>query len=351
MPRISFSFPISDDALFFAHYDILTQRPFNNIRFIPSQYLYYISTETFNNPDLKPKKTIDYELGFTQKLTNTSSLSISAYYKEIRNLVQYSRFAGAYPVEYFTYKNIDFGTVKGLTLSYDLRRTKNVRLRAAYTLQFADGTGSNQETAQSLVNSGLPNLRSVNPLEWDRRHAINLVLDYRYKSGKEYNGPVIKRKKSGKSPIQLLANTGIVLTFNGGSGTPYTRSENVYPTPFVANRILKGTYFGSRKPWNFRMDLRLDKDIYFKAKDGKRPKYMNVYLQVNNVLNSKNITDVYPYTGNADDDGYLDAPEWQREISQQLDEQSYRLLYQSYVNNPFNYTSPRTIRVGLIFNF
>ena len=27
MPRISFSFPISDDALFYAHYDILTQRP------------------------------------------------------------------------------------------------------------------------------------------------------------------------------------------------------------------------------------------------------------------------------------------------------------------------------------
>ena len=27
MPRIAFSFPISDDALFYAHYDILTQRP------------------------------------------------------------------------------------------------------------------------------------------------------------------------------------------------------------------------------------------------------------------------------------------------------------------------------------
>ena len=27
MPRISFSFPISDQAQFFAHYDVLTQRP------------------------------------------------------------------------------------------------------------------------------------------------------------------------------------------------------------------------------------------------------------------------------------------------------------------------------------
>ena len=27
MPRLSFSFPLSEDALFFAHYDVLTQRP------------------------------------------------------------------------------------------------------------------------------------------------------------------------------------------------------------------------------------------------------------------------------------------------------------------------------------
>jgi outer membrane receptor protein involved in Fe transport len=352
MPRISFSFPISDEALFFAHYDILTQRPFDNIRFIPSQYLFYTATTTFNNPDLKPKKTIDYELGFTQKLTNTSSLSISAYYKEIRNLVQYSRYAGAYPKDYFTFKNIDFGTVKGLTLTYDLRRTKNVRVRAAYTLQFADGTGSDPNTAAALVNSGLPNLRSVNPLGWDRRHAINLVLDYRYKSGKEYDGPVINREKSGKSPIQLLSNTGASITFNGGSGTPYTRSQNVYAINSGSTRVLQGSYFGSRIPWNFRMDLRLDKDIYFKNKDGKDGRaYMNIYFQVNNVLNSKNITSVYPYTGNADDDGYLSAPEWQSDIAQQLEEQSYRMLYESFVNNPFNYTTPRTIRLGLIFNF
>lgn len=353
MPRISFSFPISDEALFFAHYDILTQRPLGSVRFDPEQYLFYTQTNTFNNPNLKPKKTIDYELGFTQKLTNTSSLSIAAYYKEIRNLVQYSRYAGAYPKDYYTYKNIDFGTVKGLTLTYDLRRTKNVRVRAAYTLQFADGTGSSATTAQALVNSGLPNLRSVNPLAWDRRHAINLVLDYRFNGGKSYDGPVISRNKSGKTPIQLLANTGVSLTFNGGSGTPYTRSENVYPVTSATSNILKGTYYGSRIPWTFRMDLRIDKDIYFKLKDGGdgRQAYMNIYFSINNVLNSKNIQSVYSYTGNADDDGYLTAPEWQSQISQQLSEESYRLLYESYVNDPSNYSSPRTVRLGVIFNF
>ena len=53
-----------------------------------------------------------------------------------------------------TYDNLDFGTVKGFTVTYDLRRTGNIQLRASYTLQFAEGTGSNTQTALSLINAG-----------------------------------------------------------------------------------------------------------------------------------------------------------------------------------------------------
>ena len=37
-------------------------------------FLYFVSNNPINNPNLKPEKTIDYEIGFQQKLTNTSSL-------------------------------------------------------------------------------------------------------------------------------------------------------------------------------------------------------------------------------------------------------------------------------------
>ena len=43
----------------------------------------------------------------------------------------------AYPITYVTYGNVDFGTVKSLEMRYDLGRTGNVKLTAAYTLQFA----------------------------------------------------------------------------------------------------------------------------------------------------------------------------------------------------------------------
>ena len=357
MPRISFSFPISDEALFFAHYDVLTQRPSSSDYCSPLYYYNFNDVSgTLSNPDLKPAQTIDYELGFTQKVTNTSSLTITAYYREVRNMIQMYRFNGAYPKAYNSFSNLDFGTVKGLTAEYDLRRTKNVRVRASYNLQFANMTGSSNTTASALIAAGVPNLRSTFPTNSDRRHGFNLVLDYRFSDGKKYNGPVINRKNSDKAPIQVLANTGFTLTVGGGSGTPFTASRTVTSPISGGNNLLQGTYNGSRIPASFKFDLRVDKDFKFNMggnKEGKtgREAYINVYLQVLNLLNSKNITNVYSATGNADDDGYLSAPEWQREIRSQIDPQAFMEMYSLYVNNGGNYSTPRQIRLGLSFNF
>jgi outer membrane receptor protein involved in Fe transport len=356
MPRISFSFPISDEALFFAHYDVLTMRPTSNVFSDPSNYYFFQNIgNNLSNPSLEPTKTIDYELGFTQKVSNTSSITITTFYKEMRNMIQMYRFNGAYPKDYTSYNNLDFGTVKGLTAEFDLRRTGNVRVRAAYTLQFADATGASTTTAASLLAAGLPNLRSTFPMPWDRRHAFNIVFDYRWGQGKTYDGPVINRDKSGKAPLEPLSNLGFSLTINGGSGTPYTASRNVDSPISPGTNLLKGTYSGSRLPWQFRLDLRVDKDFYFKMKknadDNSKLLYLNVYLQVLNLLDTKNIINVYPYTGNPDDDGYLSAPEWQRQINDQIDPLAFRDLYGNFADNPSNYSTPRQIRLGLTLNF
>ncbi len=360
MPRISFSFPISDEALFFAHYDVLSQRPTNSVFSNPALYYYFDNWSGFadgngaiNNPGLKPTQTINYEVGFQQKITNTSSLKFVIFYLEMRDMLQIHRYTGAYPKDYTSYSNIDFGTTKGFTLQYDMRRTGNARMSAYYTLQFANATGSSQTTTAALVASGLPNLRTTFPIQQDRRHAFNIFFDYHWRDGTEYNGPVTHREKSGKRPIQWLNKTGFTLTFNGGSGTPYTESRNVVGINQAGSNLVKGSYFGSRLPWSFRVDITIDKDIYLKMGKGedKRQSYLNIYFRINNLLNAKNILTVYPYTGNPNDDGFLTAPEWQNLISEQLDSQSYRDLYATAVNRPWHYSSPRTIRFGVIFNF
>ncbi len=352
MPRISFSFPISDDALFYAHYDILTQRPTQYNRLDPISY-YFIDVKgasgTINNPALLPEKTIDYELGFQQKINNASSLKLSVFYRELRDQIQEYRLSGAYPRTYYSYTNIDFGTVKGLTLTYDLRRTSNARIRFNYTLQFADGTGSDPNAAHTIIRSDQPNLRTLNPYSYDRRHQFNVSIDYRWGSGKEYNGPVINRKKSGKPPVQFLSNFGANLTLTGGSGTPYTKSSKIMP--YGAMGPIKGSINGARLPWQFLLNLRIDKDFNFAMGKKHNSATINVYLEILNLLNTMNVTGVYPATGSPTDDGYLSAPEYQNQISQQVNPASYRDLYSIFIDNPYNYSTPRQTRLGLMFNF
>lgn len=353
MPRIAFAFPISEEANFFAHYDVLTQRPTSGYRLDPLQY-YYIQNRVGlfnNNPDLKPQRTTDYELGFTQTLNErkNAAITLSAFYREMRNLIQVVSVNYAYPVNYLTYGNIDFGTVKGFTVAYDLRRTGGVQLTASYTLQFADGTGSGATEAASLISSGQPNLRTTVPLDFDQRHAVVCNVDYRFGSGSNYNGPVWKDK-------QILKNVGANMVIRAGSGTPYTRQSNVTPEAQfgVAKRsILDGAVNGSRLPWQVRMDLRIDKnvDLSWGPGDNKKVANLNVYLQVLNILNTKNVLNVYRYTGNPDDDGYLYAAETQTNIAAMNSEQSFRDLYTIKVNNPSNYSIPRRIRVGIMLDF
>ncbi len=309
MPRVAFSFPISDEAYFSAHYDLLTQRPQNAnlIRFDPIDYYNWSQgvSANFANPNLKPEKTTEYEINFQQKLSRSSAFSIAAFYKELRDNIQFINYDFAFPIKYTAYGNIDFGTVKGLTFGYDLRRTSNVRTTVSYTLQFADGTGSDVVSNSGILSqAGQTNLREIKPLSFDQRHTFVTSFDFHYESGKDYNGPVWGNK-------QIFANAGLNVVFRAGSGTPYTRQSNITPTAdftTTANsrKVIAGSINGSRYPWNFRIDAKLDKDFEIKTgkkKDGDARKslYANVYLQVLNVLNTENVTAVYAATGSPSD--------------------------------------------------
>jgi outer membrane receptor protein involved in Fe transport len=353
MPRVAFSFPISDEALFFAHYDVLTQRPSANYRNDPYDYLALSKNNagTLDNPALKPERTTDYELGFKQKLSNSSALSISAFYRELRNQVQRINMTYAFPITYTTYGNVDFGTVKGLTFSYDLRRTGNIRMTISYTLQFADGTGSSETSSQNLVANGQPYLRAIFPYDFDQRHVITASIDYRYGSGKDYNGP-------NWFGTQFLQNTGINLLFNVNSGSPYSRQYDVQSLDLSSQNVgvgkLQGSVNGSRLPWQSRIGVKVDRDIelkYGKNEDKKKSAFLNVYFEVKNIMNTQNIQTVYSYTGRPDDDGYLSSPVGIQQAALQTSPEAYTELYQLKANNPTYYGLPRTIHLGVRLDF
>lgn len=340
MPRLAFSFPISEQANFFAHYDILTSRPPSNTIATAYDYFYFTDlTGIRNNPNLQPQKTISYEVGFQQQLSASSALKLSAYYKEQRDMIQRRTF---FPVpivnQYSTYDNIDFGTVKGFSLAYDLRRTGNVSLQANYTLQFADGTGSDSDSQRGLTSRG--NIRNLIPLDFDERHRFVAVLDYRYGSGKRYNGPRIGN-------TDILSNFGVNLNANAVSGRPYTAT--IQPLQLDGTGFT-GALNGARKPWVFTLNLRVDKD--FKMPKGGR---LNAYVRVSNLLDRENVLNVYSATGSPYDDGYLASARGLNQIAtiqgSTREVESFLAAYQWAILNPGFFSLPRRIFGGVIYNF
>ena len=346
MPRLAFSFPISEEANFFAHYDILVQRPQERTNATALDYLYFFDPNRTpsSNPNLRPQKTIDYEVGFQQKLGNSAALKMAAYYKEIRDMIQ-SRTYLYVPVlgQYNTVDNIEFGTVIGFSFQFDRRRTNNIQLQASYTLQFADGTGSNSFSQNGISENG--NLRTLFPLDFDERHRFNAVLDYRYGRGRRYTGP----QWFGKD---VFADAGVNLQATAVSGRPFTAKS--IPRQFSGGGTV-GAINGARLPWNFTLNLRVDKNFTLTPNSATRPVFLNVYCRIQNLLDARNILGVYPATGSPDDDGFLASSDGVARVRNLelsgRDTQAFLDAYAWALANPNFYSLPRRILVGAIVEF
>ena len=351
MPRLAFSFPISDDAGFFAHYDVLYQRPPSGAFASPLDFYFFNDVTRINpdgaplnNPNLRPIRTVDYEVGFQQKLSETTALKASAYYKEMKDLIQQRVFANvASPVnQYKMFDNLDFGTVKGFSFTLDRRRTDNLELSATYTLQFADGSGSDANSSNGINNRGP--IRNLIPLSFDERHRITAIVDYRYGSGSAYNGPRIGNTK-------ILEDFGINFTSFLVSGQPYTR--NSIPQQFGGSGFL-GSINGARLPWNFTMDVNIQKRLPVNVTQTKKI-WLNAYVRIQNVWNTRNIFDVYKYSNDPENDGFLASSfgldrirgieTSGRDVQNFIDAYNWRMLAPGF------FSLPRQIFAGVIVDF
>jgi hypothetical protein len=352
LPRIWFSFPISTTSQFFGTYDVLAQRPTGgNIAQIDDYfYLRNRLNGVVGNPNLRMSQVTDYQIGFRQQIGEDASLGIIGSYREFRNLIQQYRYVQAWPYDYTSYSNIDFSTVKSIQLEYELRELGNINISASYMLQFANGTGSNANQSSSLIQAGVPNQRSLFPLDYDTRHTIKGTIDFHYKDGKEYDGPVVGGKK-------IFENAGINMIFNLTSGRPYTQTTN--PVPEVQSGVatraqVKGTINGSNIPSQFYSDINIDKyfNIRSEGLDGKTNFYrIRVFLWVQNVFNNINVLSVYRYTGSAYDDGFITSTYAQSQLNAATSAQSMVDLYNARVVDPSRFALPRLTRLGFALYF
>jgi outer membrane receptor protein involved in Fe transport len=344
-PRIGVAYPVSDKTHFRFSFGKFFQRPELQYLYGSYDYLEYMTNTqpyyyAIGNPNLKPEETTAYEIGLTHRLGDNTRLDLTAYYKDVRNLTEVIKL-GAFPKAYPTYRNRDFGTIKGFETNLKMRRTNSIALDLSYTFAIANGTGSYASTQSNIAwyNENRP--LSVSPLDYDQRHKFTGVIDIRAGKGE---GP----KFGSHYPLE---NTGLNIVVNMASGTPYTAAQ-IYnevtlesvPPPSPLSRI--NSRYG---PWTYRVDMKLNRGFKFMDLD------FDAYLWVINVFDRENVVDVYEGTGKPDETGWLatnDGQNFLQDWSEPTDlGMTGEELYELRQNDPRFYDTPRQIRLGLRMSF
>jgi len=332
MPRIGVSFPVTDQALFFARYGKVAQRPSSN-SFSALDQMSRV-TGRINNNALQPERTTEYEIGFRQRLTARSALTVSGFFRQIENLIQLDDLRESFPQGYSTYSNKDFGTVKGFEFDFDLRRTNNVAAKVNYTMSFAQGTGSASGTTSTIVwiDETPPNF--ISPLDFDQRHTFNVSMDYRLGKGE---GPSVGGTK-------LFENFGVNVLATASSGQPYTPQVEPFSQIDSKAPVPSGGINSARMPWKNRIDVRFDR----KFSVGSRST-LSAFVWVQNLLDSQNTNGVYRATGLPDDDGYLATAGGQQFLGSSVP--VAETLYRHRNRSLGNFGIPRMTRIGVRLDF
>jgi hypothetical protein len=352
-PRLGFSFPVSDKTVFHLQWGKFLQSPRLNLiyRGRGSSATIFSGGNFIPNPvgyNIQPTRTTQYEVGFTQQFTENAAFDVTGFYKDIQGQIQIKRIntnPGSVAAGYNAYVNGDFVTTKGVELTLRLRRINRLRAQVNYTYSDAQGTGSTPGAAVSSVEQGTLYPSIISPLDFNQTHRGSINLDYAF--GKDDGGPILE---------QMGLN--LLISFN--SGHPYTRSSGSIGQQDASNGALVESdarnsnplesINASTTPWNSNLDLRMYKGFDIAGVTAE------IYFYVQNLLNTKNVINVYRRSGNAYDDGFLSNPDLSASILAS-NGPGYQELYtnanlrngQHYRNTTGNdlFGTPRQIRFGM----
>ncbi len=307
-PRLGVSYPIAETAAFHFAYGHFYQFPKYTLLYQGQRELTNPEDKFWNDPNLldwrgelynpmlemndfrlananmEPEKTVSYEAGVQTKVTQDVAVDVTAFYREMSNLVGERWVLEAASGAGLRYSdNYDYGNAKGVEVVINKRYSHYFSLRANYTFSKALVTSSTPWAQIQIQN---PIFRTYNA-NWDRPHAFSFDLF-----------------------IGKPENWGMSIFGNFQSGLPY--SIRVEPNT-------------ERMPYIGTVDMRLSKTFkFFGFKE-------TVFVRVLNLFDRKNIYYVYEQSGKPDLPLGLDRNERNLNV----------------YNDPSNYGPPREVRLGV----
>ena len=312
-PRFGIAYPITDRGVIHVSYGHFFQTPLYEFLYTNPSFSLNTSegrasvfSAPFGNANLKPQKTVSYEIGLQQQVSEEIAIDVTGYYKDIRNLLgtKIETIATGEThsgTKYGRYINRDYGNVKGLIFSIEKRRSNNFSATLDYTLQIAAGNASDPKSVL-IDNAADPPVQSEKqlvPLDWDRTHSITSSVAL------------------GSPKAQMISLIGKM-----GTGLPYT--------PAVQDQRT-GLENSERRPITITFDLSARKIFSFHDYN------LTAFIRVFNLFDRLNEREVYKDTGRATYSLAQNLPGLVQGLNSK----------EEYFLRPDWYSSPREVNIGI----
>jgi outer membrane receptor protein involved in Fe transport len=221
-PRLGVAYPIEDRASIHFAYGHFRQFPPIGEMFTNADYEVLtnlqaggISFGVLGNPDVKPEKTVQYEIGYKHALTDDLGLDVTVFYKDIRDLLGVEFITTYNNAEYTRLTNVDFGNVLGVTVALDERQLGPASISLDYTWQQALGNSSDPRETSTRAEAGEDPRPRLVPFNWDQQHTFNMTVSL-YEP-QAYSMSAVLRLASGQPYTPILeAGFGQGLETNSG---------------------------------------------------------------------------------------------------------------------------------------
>ena len=281
-PRVGMAYPLTDRSVLHFNFGHFYQNPNYRDRYRMFGDLNrenaMIQGSLIGNPNLEHEKSIQYELGVQHQLTDVLAVNVTLWTKETTNQVgsvrvpAYSDPGNDNPFTYSVFVNNNFGSARGIDLtatkrySHYFSGTLNYTYSRALVLEPTSWDGYwARETKETL-----PKRESI--ADWDQPHVLRANINF---SIPRNSGPSFFGSK-------LLGDVGINLIYYAESGRPFT--------PTAAEGQLEEKNSQRWPSWH-QIDFRAYKNFRIMGLE------YGLFLQVENLLDRKNVQDGYTSTG------------------------------------------------------
>ena len=342
MPRVGVSFPISNNQMLYFNYGHFSKQPRPQFLYSGLSKISALSAyQTYGNPALNPETSVKYELGIRHKFSENDVISITAYYKDIFDYVQTTRFSipGRGSQTGYTYTNLDYARARGIEAEYKTRIGNylfgNISGSYSITTTKASNASAILEIDKTQTGEDAP-IKEIYA-RWDRPWQVSSNLSIR----------VPKDDHPELFGIRLFSNWNLNLRFFAQAGKRYTPAtfSGLYRTDgrpiYYAESDVEeeNQYSKIGKNWHW-VDMSFKK--HFEFWDMK----YSLFMEIKNLFDAKNPQSLNPVTGDAYEYGDAVPINWNDPVYPDR-----KWPHSAYPFDPARYRAPRQIYFGFSAEF